>query len=117
MRAIFISAEGLILSLNVNVKDLYEKDEFEFYAPLTTSKYPLCLACKAYSCFDDRHRPNKKANELFKKENEYFGDIYIFLEDPEYSTDDDYEEDEIPKNPYHTFENLLTDVYNNNLVY
>ena len=54
--------------------------------------------------------------ELFKKENEYFGDIYIFLEDPEYTTDDD-EEQETFKNQHHTFENLLLDIYNNNLVY
>lgn len=107
MKAILITTNDNINIVDVNIKQLSEK--YDFYAPYNTLKYPLCLGAKPFNEFEENEdiKQNKKANEIFKKDNEYFGNIYLFL---------DENEEEQEKNPNHTIENLFNDILNNNLV-
>lgn len=117
MKAIKIKTNGFIKIKSINTEKLYNK--YEIYAPLTDKKYPLSVAVKENSLFSNE-QPNHTANNLFKR-NDFYGDIYIILENPEdYDSEDSQDNDE--KEEYEinktvwTFENLLLDIHKNTLV-
>lgn len=114
-KAIGINEDGIITIINVNMNHIYKN--YELYAPLTAKKYPLSVAVKENVIYSNA-KPNERANILFK-DNQYFGKIYIFLDDIDDIDDDDIEEEDLKelKEKYKwTFEDLVNDVYNNTLV-
>lgn len=119
MKVIKINKDGLIKVKEIDPENLY--NQYDFYAPLTYKKYPLSVAVKENSLYNNE-QPNHTANNLFKR-NDFYGDIYIILENPdEYDSDAEASENEASaENETNkadlTFENLLLDIYNNNLVY
>jgi len=114
MKCITISTKGIIKITEINEDYLYNK--YELGAPTTDKRYPISVAVR---CFDEVRKNkddvyNIRANQIFKR-NDFYGKIYITLDEFEdYSDDSDSEN--INKS-FWTFENLLNDIYNDKLVY
>ena len=118
MKCISISTKGIIKITDINEDYLYNK--YELGAPTTDKRYPLSVAVR---CFDEIRKNkddiyNIRANQIFKR-NDFYGKIYIILDEfDDYSDDDsDSDENDNLNKSYWTFENLLNDIYNDKLVY
>jgi len=121
MRAIKITTNDEFEEVDIDVKTLSET--YDFYAPFTTLRYPLCVGVRLLSTYKENEliKVNTRANKTFNQPGQYFGDVYIFLDadEPEDDDEDEPEDDDVCylKNPLWTFENLIRDISNYNLVY